>query len=166
MASLLIGDLAERASVSAPTIRYYESIGLLKRPSRSNGGYRRYREGAVQELQFIRKAQALGFTLAEVAEILQLTRSGKAPCERVFVVARQHLASIDGRIRQLQAFRDHLAAELAKWDGRTGTMRNGVCQIIATADMDLDAPLPVDLTRDREGRRLKTGGGLKVRGEA
>ncbi len=155
MAGLLIGDLAERASVPAPTIRYYESIGLLKRPSRSNGGYRHYTEGAVQELQFIRKAQALGFTLAEVAEILQLTRSGRPPCERVFVLARQHLASIDGRMRQLQAFRDHLAAELAKWDGRTGTMRNGVCQIIATAELDPDAPLPVDLAQNRDERRRK-----------
>lgn len=154
MASLLIGDLAERASVAAPTIRYYESIGVLKRPSRSNSGYRRYAEGAVAELRFIRKAQALGFTLAEVAEILQLTRSGKAPCERVFVLARQHLAFIDERIRQLQAFRDHLAGELAKWDGRTGTMRDGVCQIIATAEVDADAPLPPDL-RHREGRRPK-----------
>lgn len=155
MPSLLIGDLAERASVAAPTIRYYESIGLLKRPSRSNGGYRRYAEAAVAELQFIRKAQALGFTLAEVAEILQLTRSGKAPCDRVFVLARQHLASIDARIRQLQGFRDHLAGELAKWDGRTGTMRDGVCQIIATADLDADKPLPVDLARHRDGRRRK-----------
>ena len=163
MAGLLIGDLAERASVAPPTIRYYESIGLLKRPSRSNGGYRRYTEGAVQELQFIRKAQTLGFTLAEVAEILQLTRSGKAPCERVFVLARQHLASIDARIRQLHGFRDQLAAELAKWDGRAGTMRNGVCQIIATADIDPDTPLPVDLAQHRDERRRRRPRGAQRR---
>lgn len=155
MAGLLIGDLAERANVAAPTIRYYESIGLLRRASRSNGGYRRYSEGAIEELLFIRKAQALGFTLAEVAEILQLTRSGKAPCERVFALARQHLASIEERIRQLEGFRNHLIAELAKWDGRAGTMRDGVCQIIARADVDPDVPLPVVLTPHRDRRSLK-----------
>ena len=155
MPGLLIGDLAARSNVAAPTIRYYEAIGLLKRAARSQSGYRRYAEGAIADIQFIRKAQALGFSLAEVAEILQLTRSGKAPCERVFALTRQHLASIDDRIRQLQTFREHLAAELAKWDGRSGTMRDGVCQIISTADVDPNALPPVDLAPRRDVRPTK-----------
>jgi len=164
MPSLLIGDLAERTSVAAPTIRYYESIGLLKRPSRSNGGYRRYSESAVDELRFIRKAQSLGFTLTDVAEILQLMRSGRAPCERVLTLAQQHLASIDARIRQLNAFREHLAAELAKWNGRTDTMRGGECQIIATASIEPDVSPPDDVMgskREPRPRGALNGGRRK-----
>jgi DNA-binding transcriptional MerR regulator len=155
MASLLIGDLAERAGVSPPTVRYYESIGLLKRPVRSNGGYRRYTESALDELQFIRKAQALGFTLGEVAEIVQLIRSGKAPCDPVFTLVREHLASIDERMRQLQEFRNHLVAELAKWNGRSATMRDGVCQIVATSEMDPNPPRPADLPTATRTRRAR-----------
>ena len=65
---LLIGELATRVGVAPPTIRYYESIGLLRPPARTTSGYRRYPERAVEDLVFIRKAQALGFSLDEVAE--------------------------------------------------------------------------------------------------
>jgi DNA-binding transcriptional MerR regulator len=80
MAGLLIGDVARRTGVSAPTIRYYEGVGLLPSPPRSGAGYRRYSDATIDELLFIRKAQALGFSLDEIAEILQLSRSGTAPC--------------------------------------------------------------------------------------
>jgi MerR family copper efflux transcriptional regulator len=70
MAGLLIGDVAERAGLTAPTIRYYESIGLLAAAPRSSTGYRRYGDATVAELQFIKKAQALGFSLEEIREIL------------------------------------------------------------------------------------------------
>ena len=63
MASLLIGEVAARTALTAPTIRYYESIGLIKAPARSEAGYRRYSNNTVQELEFIKKAQALGFSL-------------------------------------------------------------------------------------------------------
>ena len=62
MPGFLIGDIAERAGVPAATIRYYESLGLMNPPARSSAGYRRYGESAVEELRFIRKAQALGFS--------------------------------------------------------------------------------------------------------
>jgi MerR family copper efflux transcriptional regulator len=133
MAGLLIGDVAKRAGVSAPTIRYYEEIGVLIPPVRSTTGYRRYPERTVEEVLFVKKAQALGFTLDEVAEILRLSRSGKAPCSRVLSLAQQHLAAVDERIRQLQHFRRQLAAEVAKWDGRDQPTCHGLCEIITTA---------------------------------
>ena len=135
---LLIGEVAQRAGVSPATIRYYEDLGLLPPPARSSTGYRRYSASAVEELRFIRKAQALGFSLEEVSEILTLSRAGKAPCSRVLSLAQQHLAAVDERIRQLERFRGHLAAEIAKWDGtRTPTCR-GLCQIIAaTAEPEI-----------------------------
>lgn len=135
MLGLLIGELAERTGVSAATIRYYESLGLLRPPARSNAGYRRYSDDAIQELTFIRKAQALGFSLEEIAEILKLTRAGRTPCEHVLTLAHQHLAAVKERIRQLQVFRDQLATEVEKWDGKTGPTCEGLCEIITMADL-------------------------------
>ena len=151
MAGLLIGDVAQRAGVSAPTIRYYEDIGLLPTPSRSSTGYRRYSESMVEELRFIRKAQALGFSLDEIGEILKLSRSGKTPCSHVLSLAHQHLAAVQERIRQLQQFRNQLAAELAKWDGETAPTCRGLCQIIASASAD-SAVESIELTRRRRTR--------------
>jgi MerR family copper efflux transcriptional regulator len=152
MSSLLIGDVAERAGVAAPTIRYYESIGLLKPAARSSAGYRRYSEHTVEELRFIKKAQALGFSLDEVGEILTLSRSGKAPCAEVLSLAHQHLAAVDERLRQLHVFRDQLASELAKWDRqKTGVTCDGLCQFIADA-----APEPSALTFHRDAPRRRT----------
>lgn len=143
MASLLIGDVAARTGITAPTIRYYESIGLLSRPARSAAGYRRYTDDTVAELRFIRKAQALGFSLDEIAEILTVSRAGHAPCAQVLDLARQHLAAVDDRIRQLQRFRKQLAAEIAKWDGKRQPACDGLCQIIEQAT----DPAPVEFRR-------------------
>lgn len=153
MPGLLIGELAERSGVTAPTIRYYESLGLLKPPARSTAGYRRYSEDAVAELSFIRKAQALGFSLDEIAEILRLTRSGRTPCDHVLSLAHQHLAAVDERIRRLQEFRSQLAGELEKWDGKTSPTCEGLCQIIALADVRPPAPaVDQPINTSRRGR--------------
>ena len=142
MAGLLIGEVAARAGVSASTIRYYESVGLLKAPARSAAGYRRYPDSIVDELRFIRKAQALGFSLDELARVLQLTRSGQAPCADVLDMARSHLAAVEERITQLTRLRDHLAMEIAKWDGRSQPTCEGLCQIILESAADTHADLP------------------------
>lgn len=134
MAGLLIGDVAERTGVSTPTIRYYESIGLLSAPSRSATGYRRYTDRTIQELRFIRKAQSLGFSLEEIGEILKLSRAGDTPCSHVLDLSRRHLRAVEERIQQLSRFRDQLAGEIAKWDGKQQPTCGGLCQIIATAE--------------------------------
>ncbi len=134
MVTFLIGDVAGQTGVPPATIRYYESIGLLSPAARSAAGYRRYTETAVEELRFVRKAQALGFSLDEVGEILKLTRAGETPCSHVLSLAHQHLAAVDERIRQLKRFRAQLAAELSKWDGEPPPTCRGRCQIIETAD--------------------------------
>ena len=134
MAGFLIGEVAERAGVPSPTIRYYESLGLLKPAARSSAGYRRYAEGAVEELRFIKKAQALGFSLEEIGEILELSRSGTVPCSRVLSLAHQHLAAVDERIGQLQQFRDRLAEEVGKWDQGATAACGGLCQLIVSAN--------------------------------
>ncbi|MBI2220151.1 MAG: heavy metal-responsive transcriptional regulator [Acidobacteria bacterium] len=138
---MLIGDVAERTGLTAPTIRYYESIGLLAPAPRSATGYRRYSETTVEELRFIRKAQSLGFSLEEIGEILKLSRAGDTPCSHVLDLSRRHLTAVEERIQQLACFRDQLAAELAKWDGKKEPTCRGLCQIISGAEEpETDAP--------------------------
>jgi DNA-binding transcriptional MerR regulator len=136
MRHLLIGDVAARSGLTAPTIRYYESLGLLTRPARSPTGYRRYTEANLEELRFIRKAQALGFSLDEIAEILQLSRAGATPCAHVLDLARRHLAAVDERIHQLNGFREQLSAEISKWDGQRQPTCAGLCKIIADSSVN------------------------------
>lgn len=134
MSGLLIGDVAERTGLSAPTIRYYESIGLLTPPPRSATGYRRYSQTTVEELRFIKKAQSLGFSLDEIGEILKLSRAGDTPCAHVLDLARRHLRAVEERIQRLTHFRDQLAGELGKWNGEQAPTCRGLCQIIVGAD--------------------------------
>lgn len=153
MAGLLIGAVAKRAGVSPPTIRYYEDIGLLVPPVRSPAGYRCYSEATVEELRFVRKAQALGFSLDEIGEILRLSRSGTTPCSHVLAFARRHLAAVEERIRHLHVFRELLAAELGKWDGTQTPTCRGLCQIIAEAEaVDAAEDMKV-LSQSRRGRQ-------------
>ena len=142
MTPLNIGEVAELAGVTAPTVRYYESIGLLKKPARSEAGYRRYSEATVRDLAFIRKARALGFSLDEIAEIIQLTRAGKRPCTRVMVLAKQRLADVDDQMRKLAAFRGQLAAELRRWQQPGNLGCNGLCEMIESSTPAADSELP------------------------
>lgn len=135
MAGLRIGDLAERAGVPTSTIRYYERIGLLTPTARSAAGYRLYREQAIDEVRFIRRAQALGFSLPEITEILSMGRSGVAPCDRVIALAREHLAALETRMKRLAAFQRQLKRAVESWnDGRCGFTAKGLCELIDVAD--------------------------------
>lgn len=126
MVSLLIGEVSRRSSVSTPTIRYYEAIGLLPRPNRSASGYRRYSDATVDELRFIRKAQALGFSLDEIRDILRLSRAGATPCDRVLSLARQHLVATKQRIRQLEEFHRRPVVRLHRGCGGRDRRHGGV----------------------------------------
>ncbi len=147
MAGLKIGDVAAQSGLTAPTIRYYESVGLLAPAARSATGYRHYTQRTVDELHFIKKAQALGFSLDEIREILDLSRAGKSSCSHVLDLARGHLAAVDARIRQLARFRETLAAEIAKWDGLKEPTCRGLCQIVVESGERGAPPVQVGFQR-------------------
>ena len=153
MAPLNIGEVAELAGVTAPTVRYYESIGLLKKPARSDAGYRRYSEATVRDLGFIRKARALGFSLDEISEIIQLTRAGKRPCARVMVLAKQRLSDVDEQMRKLAAFRNQLADELTRWEQPSGSVCDGLCEMIESSNPGPDSERPEPRLPSRKVRR-------------
>lgn len=112
---LLIGELAREAGVKPDTVRYYERARLLPPPKRTSNGYRTFDEAALRQLRFIRKAQALGFSLEEVRRVLNLRRGGKETCATVISIAEATLAETESKLRDLEAFRDSLRRNLARW---------------------------------------------------
>ncbi len=104
METLAIGEVARRAGVSGPTMRYYESIGLLPAPHRVNGR-RRYDESAVQRLCIIRFAQSAGFTLGEIRELFQSFPAGTTPAARWEHLARRKLSELDAQLARIEVMR-------------------------------------------------------------
>lgn len=100
-----IGEVATLAGVNVQTLRYYERSGLLREPSRQGSGYRDYPSEAVRIVRFIKHAQRLGFSLADIADLLRLSSDHKDHCGDVRALADQKLAEIDDKIASLRAMR-------------------------------------------------------------
>ena len=128
-----IGELGERCDVSAKTIRYYESIGLLAEPGRTASGYRDYGDDAVERLRFIRDAQSTGLSLAEVASVLELKSAGERSCAHTTALLEGHIAAIDAQIQQLNATRSELEAlaDRARGLDPAGCTDPNRCQVIS-----------------------------------
>lgn len=104
-----IGELADMGEVTTKTVRYYESIGLLEEPGRTDSGYREYDVDAAERLRFIREAQSTGLTLSEIASVLELKTSGERSCAHTTALLERHLADLDNQIERLQAARSTLS---------------------------------------------------------
>ncbi len=103
--SLKIGEVAERGGVNLQTIRYYEREGLLPKPPRRESGYRMFPESTIRQVLFIRRAQELGFTLAEIKELLSLRIDSQKECGDVKRLADAKIADIEKKIRSLEAMK-------------------------------------------------------------
>jgi len=113
--SLKAGAVAKAAGVGVQTLHYYERLGLLQKPKRSEANYRLYAPEAIRRVRFIKKAQALGLTLEETKQILDLKDHGREPCLKVAEVGEKHLQEIDARLTQLRAYRRALAQAVSGW---------------------------------------------------
>ena len=121
-----IGELSVRTNVKVPTIRYYEQIGLLAAPPRSEGGQRRYGAEEVERLNFIRHARELGFDLDDVRELLAMSATPQASCHQADSIAKAHLREVDRRIDKLKMLR----GELSRMIDECGHGRICDCRII------------------------------------
>ncbi len=128
-APLRIGQLASLAGATPDTLRYYERLGLLPRPARTNGGYRLYERAALERIALIRKAHALGLTLREVREVLEIASGGRDACAHVRALLERRLGEIRARIADLRSLERTLAKALSEAE-RSPPSRACVCKII------------------------------------
>lgn len=147
---LTIGQLAKEAGVGVETIRFYEREGLLAKPRRSPSGYRQYPPDVVGQVQFLRRAQWLGFTLRDAKELLALRDDPDADRANVREKAAEKLADIDARIAELQAMRVELAGLLTACRG-SGPAAG--CPILAA----IDAEAPVNQRGAKKSRSARNG---------
>lgn len=123
-----IGELARRTKVKVPTIRYYEQIGLLPSPPRTEGQQRRYDAGHASRLNFVRHARELGFEVDAIRELLAMCTKPNQSCAEVDEIARRHISEIDRRIAHLTTLR----AELQRTVDECGRGRVCECRVIET----------------------------------
>jgi DNA-binding transcriptional MerR regulator len=127
MKALTIGRLSSLAGVKVTTIRYYETIGLMGEPDRSEGGQRLYDADAVQRLGFIRQARELGFPIDAIRELIELQTRPDQDCASVDEIARHQLSDVRNRLRQLKALEKELQRMLRSCAGG----QVGDCRVLA-----------------------------------
>ena len=121
-----IGELAKATNTKVETIRYYEREGILPAADRTDANYRDYSLSHLAELTFIRRSRNLGFSMAQVRSLLELSGDDDQPCAQVDTMARDHIAEIDRKITDLTALRAELSLLLASCDSE----RIGECRIV------------------------------------
>jgi MerR family copper efflux transcriptional regulator len=119
--ALTIGQLAAQAGVNIQTVRYYERRGLMPRPARSRTGYRQYRPEAADRLAFIKRAQDLGFSLEEIAELLALRVKHASACGTVEARARDKVVIVERKIAELKRMKRTLERLAAACQAREPT---------------------------------------------
>ncbi|MFQ5537223.1 MAG: MerR family DNA-binding protein [Gemmatimonadota bacterium] len=133
---LTIGQLASRAGVGVETLRFYERKGLLPPPPRTPAGYRQYPADMVRRVAFIRRAQGLGFTLAEIHDLLDLRVESPEACGAVEARAREKLASVEEKMQELRRIRRVLGS---------------LVEACAAREPTSECPILEELTEDVEG---------------
>jgi len=118
MEKLSIGELARQANVNIETIRYYERRGLISEPPRNKSGHRRYTIEAVKRTDFIKRCQALGFSLKEIEEILELRITQESTCTDMQLRVTEKMNDVGNKIEELIKIRDALGRLLKKCTGK------------------------------------------------
>jgi DNA-binding transcriptional MerR regulator len=111
-------EVAKKCGVSADTIRYYEKAGVIPPAARNANGYRHYAEHVVARVRIVRAALRLGFSIGEIATLLNERSRGRPPCRKARGMAAEKLAMIEQQIEELQSLREDLKNILKEWDER------------------------------------------------
>ncbi|MGB7441523.1 MAG: heavy metal-responsive transcriptional regulator [Coleofasciculaceae cyanobacterium] len=106
----LIGELSTLVGIPTHTIRYYERLGLLEPPRRTESQYRLYGSEDEERLRFIQKAKRFGLSLEEIKQLIEIRTTGVPPCASLKAMVKQHLDELDCRLREMTAFRQELAS--------------------------------------------------------
>lgn len=123
---LTIGTLAKRTGTKVQTIRYYETIGLMPEPDRTEGGQRRYGQAQLDRLAFVRHGRQLGFSLEAIRDLLDLADNPAQSCADADSTAQQQLKQVEDRIARLQA----LQLELKRMIGECGQHSVAQCRVL------------------------------------
>lgn len=145
-AALKIGEVARLSGIGIETLRFYERSGLLGRPGRTESGYRLYHREVLERLDFIKRAQILGFSLDEIKQIIAEKQAGESPCEAVRDIVRTRLQELDEHMREMRRYRNELAATLAEWD-KTGPVKGHICGLIEGSRITPSVPHPAGRLR-------------------
>lgn len=106
---LLIGELGQQVNLPTQTIRYYERLGLLDPPERTQSQYRIYSADALERLRFIQKAKLFGLSLDEIKQLIETRAGGTPPCASLRAMVKKHLDELDCHIQEMLSFRHELA---------------------------------------------------------
>ncbi len=135
MTGLTIGRVARSAGFAIETVRYYEREGLLEKPARTAAGYRHYTADAVARLRFIRQAKELGFSLAEIKELLSLRMRPDTTCADIRKRAREKIVAVDRKIEDLQRIRQALERLAAACKGTGPTSECPILEALETREL-------------------------------
>ncbi len=123
----LIGQVKNISGISIRTIRYYESLGLIESSQRTQGGFRQFSAEVFARLSFIKRAQALGLSLQEIGEILQVYDGGKLPCDDIQRKLKQKIEYINKQIDDLVELRGELRGLISDWHSVTTKPKEIIC---------------------------------------
>ncbi|MCW8875635.1 MAG: helix-turn-helix domain-containing protein [Kangiellaceae bacterium] len=127
-----IGRVSKQTGVNIETIRYYEKIGLIDEPLRSEGGNRLYDQNNIRRLNFIKRSRELGFSLEEIRVLLQLSNNNREDCHSAQKIADSHLAVVEAKIKDLK----QLATVLSNLSAQCNSSKDEGCPILRSLDGD------------------------------
>ncbi len=129
---LKIGELAKQTGLTVGNLRYYSDIGLLQPVHRGDNGYRYYAQNASEQVEFIKKAQSLGFTLEEIKQILDVRNGGQIPCNLVQSLLNNKIEQLAIQIKQMTLFKRELEEYHAIWANKpeSNLKQEEVCPLI------------------------------------
>lgn len=128
-----IGQVAEQTGLSVDAIRFYEKQRLLERPARTEGGFRLFHSQDIQRIQFIRRAQRLGFSLPEIRELLLVQRDEEETCSHVRDLLQAKVSQIHGKVEELRQLEEQLQNSLRKCERKlktSGDSHKGRCPVL------------------------------------
>ena len=140
--NLKIGELAKQTGLAVGTLRYYSDLGLLQPVQRGDNGYRYYSQNASKQVEFIKKAQAIGFTLEEIKTILDVRDRGEKPCSLVQSLLERKIEQLEIQIKKISLFKQELEEYRTSWINNPNLESNSqeVCPLISSAILISTAP--------------------------